>query len=228
MGKIRSAQVSVSIHQHLCLRHHLHAPLWVLCPRFFPWFPFKTQTHLRQSFVQWTRNHLDLCRSDNRQLLQHSCMSTELMVRMTLAGFYVAGVTQLKCECLCGISPSAMPPLLGFHACFHLRRFLSRCLSTVPKSRVRERERERKEHLSAASCHAVWCLPIPPCHSSSLPFAVFTAKPLGASLYQFPAGLQEPCTRQSGMMRFLMQASLSVMPFSPARFNLHCSVFPSA
>lgn len=144
MGKIRSAQVSVSIHQHLCLRHHLHAPLWVLCPQFFPWLPFKTQTHLRQSFVQWTRNHLDLCRSDNRQLLQHSCMSTELMVRMTLAGFYVAGVTQLKCECLCGISPSAMPPLLGFHACFHLRRFLSRCLSTVPKSRVREREREKR------------------------------------------------------------------------------------
>lgn len=66
-----------------------------------------------------------------------------------------------------------------------------------------------------ASCHTVLCLPIPPCHSSSLPFAVFTAIPLGASLYQFPAGLQEPRKRQSGMMRFLKQASLSLWCHSP-------------
>lgn len=41
-----------------------------------------------------------------------------------------------------------------------------------------------------------------PCHSSLLPFTMLTAIPLGASLYQFPPGLQEPCKRQSGMMWF--------------------------
>lgn len=130
----------------------------------------------------------------------------------------------MYCESLFRTSPSAKSRLLCSAPDFILRRFLSRCLYTVRKSR----ERRKEQHLSAASCHTASCLPIPPCHSSSLPFAVFTAIPLGASLYQFPAGLQEPRTRQSGMMRFLKQASLSVMSFSPARFNLRRSVFPSA
>lgn len=127
------------LHQHLCLGYHLHALLWVLCPQFFLWLPFNTQTHLRQGFAQRTGNHLDLCRSNDRHLtIQHSYMSTDLPVRMILAG-----VTQLKCESLFRVSPSAMSPLLGFRACFYLRRFLSRCLSTVRKSRVRETEREK-------------------------------------------------------------------------------------
>lgn len=103
----------------MCLRYHSHALLWVLCPQFFLWLPLNTKTHLHQGFVQCTRNHVH--------------------VDMILAGFYAAGVTQLECQSWFRGSPSAMSPLLAFHACFHLRRFLSRCLSTVPKSRERER-----------------------------------------------------------------------------------------
>lgn len=45
--------------------------------------------------------------------------------------------------------------------------------------------------------------PIPPCHSSLPPFTGARGNtPLGAPLYQFPAGLQEPCKRQSGTMCF--------------------------
>lgn len=108
----------------MCLRYHSHALLWVLCPQFFLWLPLNTQTHLHQGSVQCTRNHAHVDR-----------------VRMILAAFYVAGVTQLECQSLFRVSPSAMSPLLGFHACFHLRSFLSRCLSTVPKRREREREK---------------------------------------------------------------------------------------
>lgn len=59
------------------------------------------------------------------------------------------------------------------------------------------------------------------------PSAALAETPPGASLYQFPAGLQEPCKRQSGMMWFLSE-HLFVMLFSPACFNLQHSVFPGA
>ena len=85
----------------------------------------------------------------------------------------------------------------------------------------------QRKYLSLASCHNILCLPILPCHSSLLPFTVLTAIPLGASLYQCPAELWEPCKRQSGMMWFY-NGHLSVMLFSPACFNLCYSVFPNA
>lgn len=135
-------------------------------------------------------------------------------------------MTQLKRTA----SPCLEHHLLQSHGSFARRPFSFRdaFLAGVFIPYARAGREEKNNTCLAASCHTASCLPIPLCHSSSLPFAVFTAIPLGASLYQFPAGLQEPRTRQSGMMRFLKQASLSVMSFSPARFNLGGSVFPSA
>lgn len=62
-------------------------------------------------------------------------------------------------------------------------------------------------------CQSVWL--IPPCHSSLPPFtAAHGNNPLGAPLYQFPAGLQEPCKRQSGTMWFF-KSTVSLRRRSP-------------
>lgn len=108
-------------------------------------------------------------------------------------------LSQLRCTaCIISppysVSPSAMSRLLCITPIF-IRNAFPPAVSTVRWSFGRK-------YLSLTSCHNILCLPIPPCHSSLLPFTVLTAIPLGASLYQFPAGLQEPCKRQSGMMWF--------------------------
>jgi len=96
---------------------------------------------------------------------------------------------------LYSVSPSAMSWRFCIAPVLFDKGLISHQLSLLYRGAARE-------YLSPASCHNILCLPVPPCHSSLLPFTSLTAIPQGASLYQFPTGLQEPCKRQSGMLWF--------------------------